>query len=514
MVIVSLDSISKLNKGYRKGEIMSEALQPITDQIETELSKKLFHLKTLYDVSRELIGMDSIEAIMHRFLLMSTGNFGVFEGFMQLYDRQDGVAGKLESVGIHDSKRTLLEQASGRLLAKDTYHVEGLIKNIEARDKSLLPDFIEQVLIFKVSDTSTGILGLGAKIVEDPFSKEDLHLLETLVNNLIAALKNAMATEALRDAYHEVSSLNRAKDKVINHLSHELKTPIALLGGSLALLKRALTPVPAKKWERTIQRAGRSLERLSDLQQEVEDIMQIESYESHSMICRLLDECCDELESLAVQQVGQESVAECIRERINDIFGLKKNLPEEIVLNDFVTEIVNAMKSGFSHRMLDVKLRMQPVPKITIPGEALTKVIEGLIKNAVENTPDEGKITINVAPTGNGVALKVQDFGVGILPDHQVRIFEGFYPTQETDAYASKQPFDFNAGGKGADLLRMKIFSERYGFKLDFFSERCRHIPGPADVCPGSIHACPFCSTPEDCFDSGGSNFRVIFSAI
>ena len=33
-------------------------------------------------------------------------------------------------------------------------------------------------------------------------------------------------------------------------------------------------------------------------------------------------------------------------------------------------------------------------------------------------------------------------------------------------AYSSKRAFDFNAGGKGADLLRMKIFAERYGFKI------------------------------------------------
>ncbi len=493
---------------------MNEKSLPITDQIETELSKKLFHLKTLYDVSRELIGMDSIETIMHSFLLMSTGNFGILQGFMQLYDRPTDLADKFEVVGIDDGKSALLAQVSGRLLAKDTSPDDGLIKKIEDHDQCLLPEFIEQALIFKVSDTCTGILGLGSKIVGDPFSDADVDLLETLVNNLIAALKNAMVTQALRDAYQEVSSLNRAKDKVINHLSHELKTPIALLGSSLALLKRALAPVPEKKWERTIQRAGRSLARLSDLQQEVEDIMRTEAYESRRMICDLLDQCVDELESLTVQQVGEESVAECIRERINEIFSLNKNLPEEIALDDFVAETVSAIRSGFSHRMLEVNVRTEASPKITIPGEALTKVIGGLIKNAVENTPDEGKITINVAPTGNGVALKVQDFGVGILPDHQVRIFEGFYPTQETDAYASKQPFDFNAGGKGADLLRMKIFSERYGFKLDFFSERCRHLPGPADVCPGSIHACPFCSAPEACFSSGGSTFRVIFPAL
>ena len=227
---------------------MNEEQLPITDQIEAELSKKLFHLKTLYDVSRELIGMDSIEAIMHSFLMMSTGNFGILEGFMLLYDRRAGAADKFESVGIQESQSTLLEQVSGRLLAKEAYQGEG-IQKIKDCDKALLPAFIGQVLIFEVSNTSMGILGLGPKIVNDPFSDADLDLLETLVNNLIAALKNAIATAALKDAYHEVSSLNRAKDKVINHLSHELKTPIAVMGSSLVLLKRALTEVPGKKWK-------------------------------------------------------------------------------------------------------------------------------------------------------------------------------------------------------------------------------------------------------------------------
>jgi len=50
----------------------------------------------------------------------------------------------------------------------------------------------------------------------------------------------------------------------------------------------------------------------------------------------------------------------------------------------------------------------------------------------------------------------VHDYGVGIIEDAQKRIFEGFLSTQDTMAYSSKRAFDFNAGGKGADLLRMK----------------------------------------------------------
>ena len=489
---------------------MSEKSLPVATQIETELSKKLFHLKTLYDVSRELIGLDSIEAILHSFLLMSTGNFGILEGYMQLVDRRAGVADKFESVGLQDSQQEQLEQMSGRLLTKEAYQGED-IKRIKEGDKQILPEFIGQVLIFEVSTTCTGILGLGTKIVGDPFSSADLDLLETLVNNLIAALKNAMATEALKDAYHEVSSLNRAKDKVINHLSHELKTPIAVLGSSLVLLRRALAEVPGKKWKRTIERTERSLGRLSDLQQEVEDIMQTGEYEGRRMICDLLGQCADELESLVAQQVGEVSVAAKVRDKIDAIYNVEPNIPEDVFLEDFTATTIDAIRNDFSHRNLELILETEASLKLTLPTAMLTKVIQGLVKNAIENTPDEGKINVTVKPNENATALEVRDFGVGILQGHQVRIFEGFFPTQQTNAYSSKRPFDFNAGGKGADLLRMKIFSERFGFMLDFTSKRCRHLPSSADVCPGSVHSCESCRRPEDCFISGGSTFRVIF---
>ena len=107
--------------------------------------------------------------------------------------------------------------------------------------------------------------------------------------------------------------------------------------------------------------------------------------------------------------------------------------------------------------------------------------------------------------------LEVRDYGVGMLEDAQKRIFEGFFPTHETLSYSSKRPFDFNAGGKGADLLRMKIFSERYGFKIDMFSARCLYIPKEGDNCLGSIQDCPHCSAVSDCHQSGGSAFSLYF---
>jgi len=67
-------------------------------------------------------------------------------------------------------------------------------------------------------------------------------------------------------------------------------------------------------------------------------------------------------------------------------------------------------------------------------------------------------------------------------------------------AYSSRRPFDFNAGGKGADLLRMKIFSERYNFKINMTSSRCQLIPEDSDICPGRISRCVFCKGKEVCY--------------
>ena len=133
----------------------------------------------------------------------------------------------------------------------------------------------------------------------------------------------------------------------------------------------------------------------------------------------------------------------------------------------------------------------------------------GLIRNAVENTPDRGKITVAGRKSPSGYTIRIRDFGVGIPTSEQPNIFEGFYPIQETEMYSSRSPYEFNAGGTGTDLLKIKIFAERFGFSIGFSSQRCTCIPTPRDVCPGDIAKCKFCSTVEDCYRNGGSEFVI-----
>ncbi|MBN2033124.1 MAG: GAF domain-containing protein, partial [Deltaproteobacteria bacterium] len=346
---------------------------------------------------------------------------------------------------------------------------------------------------------------------EGSFNEKDQELLSLISGTVALSIENAQFAEELKKAYREVSSLNRAKDKAINHLSHELKTPVAILTSSFNILKKKLRDMPEETWMPTIERIKRNLMRVLEIQYEVDDIIENKGTKAHTLLHLLLDQCADQLMTMVAEQCGEGLVVEKIRARIDELFGLKVSVPEEISLAQTLQERLDFLKTFFSHREVKIITHIEPAPRVFIPREVLHKMLDGLIKNAVENTPDEGKIEVAVQKKGEGTLFFIRDYGVGIPEEAQKRIFEGFFSTRDTMAYSSKRPFDFNAGGKGADLLRMKIFSERYHFRIEMASTRCRHLPEETDVCPGKISACAWCTNPEDCHQSGGTIFSLYF---
>ena len=381
----------------------------------------------------------------------------------------------------------------------------------EERDKKLGYKTRNLILVpLRSRDRIIGVLSAINK-KEGQFNEKDQELLSLIAGTVALSIENARFSEELKKAYREVSSLNRAKDKAINHLSHELKTPVSILASSFKLLSKRMGDFAEESWKPTMERIRRNLERILEIQYEVDDIIENKQPKAYGLLQALLEQCCDELVTLVAEQCGEGPVVERIKERIEEIYGAKVSVPVELRLEEVVRERLEVSKGLFSHRDVEIVSHLEPSPPVFIPLDVLQKVIDGLIKNAVENTPDEGKIEVAVQKKGEGTLLLIHDYGVGIPEEARRRIFEGFFSTRDTMAYSSKRPFDFNAGGKGADLLRMKIFSERYHFRIDMASTRCRHLPGETDVCPGRIGECPFCSQIQDCHESGGTVFSIYF---
>ena len=183
----------------------------VSEATQSELDLRLFHLKTLYDVSRELLGIIDIKLILKNFLLMVLGNFGVAEGFIFARDSNAKKPLQLIWFGFSDDVEPLLQTESYRTLdrqpAKNILFADEMLQNY-----SFLTPPLACLLTFAVDGEFRGIVGLGTKIIDESFSGEDKNLLETLINNLAVSLKNARSSEALKEAYEEMTLLNRAKD--------------------------------------------------------------------------------------------------------------------------------------------------------------------------------------------------------------------------------------------------------------------------------------------------------------
>lgn len=344
------------------------------------------------------------------------------------------------------------------------------------------------------------------------FSSADVFLMTTIASTVALPIENTRINDELNRSYEEVQSLNRAKDRVIHHLSHELKTPVSVMSATLSQLEKNFDADEKQKFMRPLDRMLRNLNRILEMQYEIEDILRQRDYPSHQMLSILLDVCADELEALVAQNLTERDIVDKIRHRIDEIFGPRESVSEEIVLAEFVEAALREIRLHFSHRSCELLTNISPVGTILIPPEVLKKIIFGLVKNAVENTPDGGRIRISVNTGKEGPEMIVKDYGVGITAENQRLIFESNVSVKETLNYASRNPFDFNAGGKGFDLLRMRIFSERYHFKIQMNSSRCHYIPRDADLCPGYIERCEHCKSPEDCHRSGGTTVYVRFS--
>ena len=349
---------------------------------------------------------------------------------------------------------------------------------------------------------------------EGSFNQPDIDLLAAVANYVALPVENAAIHEELKRSYQEVQSLNRAKDRVIHHLSHELKTPLSILTASLGLLRKRLVGIEDRNWDSILDRAQRNLDRLLDMQYEIEDILRKKDYKTYYLLSSLLDACADELELLVAEQLEEKDIILRLRQRIKELFGPHEAAPEKIRLDQFVKEKVQALRPRFAHRKCRVKTRISGEYFIWIPPNVLGKILEGLVRNAVENTPDGGRILVSVKKGKNGPELLVKDTGIGISEENQRLIFENYFTAYETMQYSSRNPYDFGAGGKGFDLLRMMIFSERYDFKLKMKSQRCRLLPDDTEACAGYIKNCVHSGQAEDCLDSGGTTVTVQFKPV
>ena len=339
------------------------------------------------------------------------------------------------------------------------------------------------------------------------FNDDDREIFTYVAGSVSVALENAIL-------YDQLKASDRAKEKVIHHLAHELKTPLAIITAVLDRIAGILQDHDIFSLDKAVARGHRNVKRLMALQGKTEDIITRQDYRSEEHYEDILEDLAGFLEELGEEEPSaNREIIERLTQRIQSIFQVDPVRIEKLRLDEFLHQICAEVCNSCSDRNLHIERQIAGNLTIEIDRNVLRKVFSGLLKNAIENSPDEGRIEVSAAREQAVVRVDIRDHGVGISRENRKDIFSGFFHTQDTAMYSSKRPYQFNAGGTGTDLLRMKIFARRFGFSIDCESTRCTHLPLELDTCPGKISECSPIHSIEDCLNAGGTVFTLKFPA-
>lgn len=204
----------------------------------------------------------------------------------------------------------------------------------------------------------------------------DLELGEELARRVVAAMENARLFKEARDAIG-------IRDDFLSIAGHELRTPLTALQLQVLSIERMLKgEIDVEKIRARAEKAARNVVRLSTLVNELLDISRISA-------------------GRLTLQLSQFDLSEPVFE----------------VLGRMADELVRA---GCT---IDVKLEGE------LRGSWDRLRIEQIVTNLVSNATKYGQgkpIEVRLSPRAGKACLSVRDFGVGISPEDQKRIFERF----------------------------------------------------------------------------------------
>ncbi len=208
---------------------------------------------------------------------------------------------------------------------------------------------------------------------------------------------NAMLQEAnlrLNRANEELRELDKMKSAFVAQASHDLRTPLTAIKGSLDNLAQGVGGGLNEKQQTIIGRATRSVIRLTNL---INDILDISRIESGRMVLELTP----------------------------------------VSLNLLTENIIQQEKPAAAQKNISITMAAPENPLwIRVDVSKIERVIGELLSNAIKYTPEGGSIEVRLAPTDTGVSVTVQDTGIGMTPEEMPKIWERFYRTTASKKFA------------------------------------------------------------------------------
>ena len=228
------------------------------------------------------------------------------------------------------------------------------------------------------------------------------------------------ANNQLKEANDKLLELDKMKSAFVSQASHDLRTPLTAIKGSLDNLALGIAGDLNEKQVRILERAQRSVDRLTGLINDILDLKRIES--GREKINKMKTGV-----NMILQNALQEHKPAAEQKKIE----LQYEAPEETLF-------------------------------IFADPQKIERIVGELISNAIKYTPENGSAFICLKRVNDNVEVSVKDTGVGMEPDECNKIWERFYRTPNSQHMAK---------GSGLGLSIAKELVEMHGGSIRAISQ-------------------------------------------
>lgn len=211
----------------------------------------------------------------------------------------------------------------------------------------------------------------------------------------------------------ELKELERQKDEFIGIASHELKTPVTSIKGSIQIIDRLLKDQSYEMVSTFLGKAELHVNKLTGLINDLLDISKIEAGKLEY-----------NFSAFSVREIIEDAVEQVSHQAKNHVIRIEGNL-DQTVYGD--------------------KVRLE-------------QVVSNLLSNAIKYSPEANEVILSLEKEKDFVKISVTDFGIGIPKEKLPNVFERFFRVEE----ASHQ-----FQGLGLGLYICAEIVRRHGGKIE-----------------------------------------------
>lgn len=228
-------------------------------------------------------------------------------------------------------------------------------------------------------------------------------------------------TQSLQAANSAMQATNIAMKELVSNISHDLKTPLAIMSLNLETLSGLAVTQSNADYQRHVRTAYR---KNLDLQRLIQNLFEVSRIETGRHLYSP--------KWISILHILAQA------EDKYDVFLDDKGIALEIIMDD------------------DIEISADP--------QKIWSVFDNIIYNAARYTESGGKITIITSNTETDATVTVTDSGCGIAPEHLPHIFKRFYRVSQSR--------NASEGESGLGLYIVKSVMEGCGGSVDAESEQ------------------------------------------